>query len=883
MKATVEILAASILAFFLASLSFADVISVQAPATNPTVGDIFTLDVDATGVTDLYAFQFDLRFNPSLLSAISVTEGGFLPNGGPTFFILGTIDNVGGTVTATADSLLGAVSGVTGNGTLAEFEFEALGTGASTLSFAFANEILLDSSLNDITANTTFQSGSITISGGASVPEPNSLASVCIVLLALVVVRWFRGNFSGAFRTGTYFMRNSPWFVIAQSRIIYSICRIAISIFAALGILILCSISSAQSQCTYTYSKSPSGSPPLPTTLHFGYGSVGSGNFFFFPGASDDSFFYAIPSAACNTNPPDLPPNPQPPSVSLDVPWARVDAADYALPPQLGGGALGLAFGIGLDRQSNPLQVPRVAHLTLNGSDQFTVTQGTCESENPGGHSACSPLLLPNGSQLGLTIGQPIPSNASIGQAGFTPATYSVSGTLPSGVSLQMEAVSNSAFNGNGLNDFLDLTGTALPGSSSTGGKFPVSVSITDAGGRMATGTFTLNVVAPAVLNVPELSQNASPWSGLPYDDTNKTIGQEGCYLTDVTMLINYYAGAAVTSPDLLDKFLSSDFDASGNLIGYVSKNGEDGSVNELEVLKYAETKGVSLQWNGTVPFDSSVVNAYLQQGSPVLVSVSVPFSGESDNHWVIVTGQTTVNGTPTYSIIDPSSTYGASPDTLLRYNNQSGFMSIFSPGQPNKSAIKIGAFSPVELVLVDPAGNKVGLDPLTGTHYSSIPNASSYNLRFRDDTIPIGSNAAASYLSKHLDALSTSSGGYVIRATGTGSGSYTLKLVLYDMNGSPVEKVFTGTTISGSVAQYVLSYSHTSSSLTSVTAPCPADVNGDGIVNDADLAIIRASFGARVGQPNFNANADLNHDGVVNVIDSAFASKTFGCMTQAQ
>jgi general secretion pathway protein D len=179
-----------ILAAFLPALSFADTISIQSPATNPTVGDTFIVDVNVADITDLYAFQFDLSFDPTLLSAVSVAEGAFLPSSGTTFFIPGTIDNVGGTITANADTLIGAIPGVTGDGTLVEVELTALAPGTSALSFG--NEILLDSSLNDITAETTFQNGSVTIGGVSAVPEPStfSMVGTCfLIVLPLIALR----------------------------------------------------------------------------------------------------------------------------------------------------------------------------------------------------------------------------------------------------------------------------------------------------------------------------------------------------------------------------------------------------------------------------------------------------------------------------------------------------------------------------------------------------------------------------------------------------------------------------------------------------------------------------------------------------------------------
>ncbi|MCH7849699.1 MAG: hypothetical protein IIB53_15230, partial [Planctomycetes bacterium] len=46
-------------------------------------------------------------------------------------------------------------------------------------------------------------------------------------------------------------------------------------------------------------------------------------------------------------------------------------------------------------------------------------------------------------------------------------------------------------------------------------------------------------------------------------------------------------------------------------------------------------------------------------------------------------------------------------------------------------------------------------------------------------------------------------------------------------------------------------------------------DANRDGLVDDADLAIIVASIGLCVGEPGFDSNADLNGDGCVNAIDA--------------
>ena len=77
---------------------------------------------------------------------------------GNTFFIPGTIDNVGGTATFTADTLLGPGPGAAGNGTLATFSFEAVAAESSAV--GLSNIVLLDSNLNGIAFTST--EGSVT-------------------------------------------------------------------------------------------------------------------------------------------------------------------------------------------------------------------------------------------------------------------------------------------------------------------------------------------------------------------------------------------------------------------------------------------------------------------------------------------------------------------------------------------------------------------------------------------------------------------------------------------------------------------------------------------------------------------------------------------------
>ncbi len=53
-----------------------------------------------------------------------------------------------------------------------------------------------------------------------------------------------------------------------------------------------------------------------------------------------------------------------------------------------------------------------------------------------------------------------------------------------------------------------------------------------------------------------------------------------------------------------------------------------------------------------------------------------------------------------------------------------------------------------------------------------------------------------------------------------------------------------------------------------------PGDLNSDGLVDCADIAIVKAAFGKRTGQAGFDASADVVKDGVINTRDLAYVSQ---------
>ena len=58
-------------------------------------------------------------------------------------------------------------------------------------------------------------------------------------------------------------------------------------------------------------------------------------------------------------------------------------------------------------------------------------------------------------------------------------------------------------------------------------------------------------------------------------------------------------------------------------------------------------------------------------------------------------------------------------------------------------------------------------------------------------------------------------------------------------------------------------------------------DLNKDCVVDNTDVAIIEAAFGAKVGDPKFDPRADVNGDGAVDVIDYGYVVGDYGTRCQ--
>lgn len=109
-------------------------------STEPLFGEFLIINVTVSDVTDLYLWMFRLSWNKTVLQLNTINEEPFLEkDGGSTSGIMLSPSiseiNDAGRIEEAACSIVGAVPGVDGSGTIATLNFTCLSIGSTSLEF----------------------------------------------------------------------------------------------------------------------------------------------------------------------------------------------------------------------------------------------------------------------------------------------------------------------------------------------------------------------------------------------------------------------------------------------------------------------------------------------------------------------------------------------------------------------------------------------------------------------------------------------------------------------------------------------------------------------------------------------------------------------------
>jgi hypothetical protein len=343
--------------------------------------------------------------------------------------------------------------------------------------------------------------------------------------------------------------------------------------------------------------------------------------------------------------------------------------------------------------------------------------------------------------------------------------------------------------------------------------------------------------IAPSLSGqVQLLKQNSALWAGDYIDETKETLGQMGCFLTSLAMVINYYAAQAgvtfTTSPAALNVYLDTPGVNGFDYSGYPRTD---------VAVKFAENNGVPIgdgqDFSGDGPTLIAAIQRDLANNNPVMLQIDRYDSiGRVPNgqHWVVATGFT-ADGTD-LQLVDPYRGLTTLSAILMEYTKNTlytanvSWIHRFTYAKMSTPILSIGGHSPIELLLTDANGQRIGYNAETKMSLQDLTG--SYNwLSLLDDTNLV--SGTSTHLSKRLNGSALPPGVYQLSVIGTSTGSFTIDIAAPNDMGAERAVSFAGITSLGSVATYTILYAP-NKGVASVTPGCTFILAQTAIVSPA-------------------------------------------------
>jgi len=298
----------------------------------------------------------------------------------------------------------------------------------------------------------------------------------------------------------------------------------------------------------------------------------------------------------------------------------------------------------------------------------------------------------------------------------------------------------------------------------------------------------------------------------------------------------------------------------------------------------------------------SPIVDFFVCNGEPVIVKVAnCKVGGDCTGHFVVATGRDVarrvgeLSDQATALINDPARL--SSPPDLLQdgpltgpnrwhranriYGVRAYSKQQFAGG--GKTHVGLLINSPVEVLVQDPLGRRLGYDHLSGETFDEIPNAA-----LTDDSFATPDGEPVSH-ARHIaiggpeDVFGNQPGGvsqgavhgtYSFVVRGTGEGPFTLTFSSLDSEGGVRNRIVAGYARPGSVETIQLERHPTGEAVlfrSSIGARTRADVDYNGAVDRSDVDLITRARGRAAD--GADDPLDVDQDGQITALDARRAT----------